>query len=123
MASAAYDLGTAVSRGLMLGGLAKLPLAVAGRGAQRTYCFPSAWGRWVEGQGAIDASLFLARFLLEHHRALVEQFFPLAEQLLASQGSHLALLRAVRPCLPGVEDLRQAYARACSGRIAFADGT
>jgi hypothetical protein len=71
----AYELAAKLTTHLHLEAepLKQLPLAVCDtRTSQAMYAFPSAaTGRWVLNQKATEASMFMAHWLLTHHRGLL----------------------------------------------------
>ena len=118
-----YMLGKAVCTEVLSSSHAflGLPLALV----DEAYCFPNCMGRWVAGQGALDASMFLFQHLDTHHKTLLGAHMSSEQRghLMHSTSLQLALLRVIRPCLPGKHSLKRAYREACGRRIPFADGS
>lgn len=118
----AYELGDHLTKYLRLAEkpLEHLPLAVwQERGCtQASYAFPSCTGKWVAGQKATDAAIFLLRYLRTHHHELC----CINTSRQNSLQFALSLLRCLRPCLPNRDDVMARLHSVSHTRLSFRDG-
>lgn len=122
MTSNSYQLGNQLVHALKLHiePLKHLPVAVAyQRNGKSLHLIPNMLGKWVVA-GATEVAGFLVHHLLSTQRSLLTP-----EQIAALDSSltqQLALLRALKLCLPDQQHLQAAHAHAHHRRIAVIDG-
>jgi hypothetical protein len=100
-----YELAVTLTGSLQLEArpLERLPLAVCNlHMSEATYAFPSATtGRWLLNQRATEASMFMAHWLVKHHRSSLCP--DLCHALCTSLQFAQTLLRCLRPSLPTMQ--------------------
>lgn len=120
----AYDLAVTLTGSLRLEAapLKHLPLVVCDSHAnQASYAFPSpATGRWLLNQKATEASTFMARWLLTHHRGILSTH--ICHALSTSLQFAHTLLRCLRPSLPNMQIMQDMWSSVRHRRVPFKDG-
>ena len=98
-------------------------MAIANDPTHTIYYITDPFGRWV-GVCATDAALFLVNYVITKHSHVTGNVLNSAQvdQLQRSVTTQLAVLRAIKTCLPSATDLQEACVTSQHLRIPFKNG-